>query len=222
MKKKRILCYGDSNTWGFSPADYRRMDERWTRNLGFDPDSAEIIEEGLNGRNAVCMDTFLPERCGFHDFRRALKTHQPLDLIILMLGTNDLKSTYHCSAQYIANGIRQYVREYLNPALFEGTKVPELLVVSPILLDESLPELNGFGGDFDEYSVAQSKLLADKIREAIKPYPVHFMNAAEFASPSKIDGLHMDEKNHGLLAEAIRNKIQEIIPDLQNSSESKI
>ncbi|OLU36257.1 GDSL-type esterase/lipase family protein [Ileibacterium valens] len=212
--KKRILCYGDSNTWGFSPEEYKRMDERWTRNLSLNKDQVEIIEEGLNGRNAVCIDTFQPEKCGFKDFKRALISHQPLDLIVLMLGTNDLKSSYHSSARFIANGIRQYVCEYLNPTLFEGMPKPELLVISPILLDETLPEIVGPAGNFNSYSVAQSKLLAQEIKQAIAPYPVHFMNAAEFASPSKIDGIHMDEKNHGLLAKAITKKIQENFPEL--------
>ncbi len=215
--KKRILCFGDSNTWGFCPYEYKRMDERWTRHLDIDPEETEIIEEGLCGRNAVCIDTFQPEKCGFHDFKKAIMTHHPLDLIILMLGTNDMKSSYHSSAKFIANGIRQYVREYLNPTLFEGMPVPELLVVSPILLDDTLPELEGFGGGFDEYSVEQSKLLAKRIEEAIEPYPVNFLNAAEFASPSKIDGIHMDEKEHEKLAKAISSKIHEILPDLKHS-----
>lgn len=106
---KRILCFGDSNTWGYCPYEYRRMDERWTRHLDGGLDELEVIEEGLSGRNAVCIDTFQPEKSGFKDFKTAILTHHPLDLIILMLGTNDLKSSYHSSARFIANGIRQYV-----------------------------------------------------------------------------------------------------------------
>lgn len=211
--KKRILCFGDSNTWGYSPKEYKRMDERWTRNLDFEPDEIEVIEEGLSGRNAVCFDTHQPEKCGFPDFKMAIMSHHPLDLIIVMLGTNDLKSSYHSSANYIAHGLRAYVRVYLNPTLFEGMPVPEMLIISPILLDEDLPQLEGEGGGFNQYSVDQSRLLADRIKEAIAPYPVHFLDAAQYAKASKIDGIHMDEENHLKLAAAVSEKIREIFKD---------
>ncbi len=207
---KRILCFGDSNTWGYCPYEYRRMDERWTRHLDGGLDELEVIEEGLSGRNAVCIDTFQPEKSGFKDFKTAILTHHPLDLIILMLGTNDLKSSYHSSARFIANGIRQYVREYMNPTLFEGMPTPALLVAAPILLADHLPELQGPGGTFDAYSVEQSKLLADEIQNAIAPYPVYFLDASKYAQASDFDGIHMDEANHQMLAQALSHKIQEI------------
>lgn len=208
--KKRILCFGDSNTWGFSPFEYRRMDGRWTRSLDLNPEKIEVIEEGLSGRNAVCIDTFQPEKSGFKDFKTAILSHHPLDLIILMLGTNDLKSSYHSSARFIANGLRQYVREYMNPTLFEGMPTPKLLVVSPILLREHLPALQGPGGTFDAYSVEQSRLLADEIKAAIEPYPVEFLDASRYAKASDTDGIHMDEDNHRRLAQAISEKIRQI------------
>lgn len=214
---RRILCFGDSNTWGFSPHEYKRLDSRWTRRLDLPEGAFEIIEEGLCSRNAVCIDTFQPEKCGFRDFTMAIQSHHPLDLIIVMLGTNDLKACYHSTARFIANGIRQYVREYMNPTLFEGMPAPEMLVIAPVLLHEKLPAIEGEGGTFDARSVQQSRLLADHIRQAIEPYPVHFMNAADYARASDLDGLHMDKENHALLARAISQKIQEILPDLSRS-----
>lgn len=212
MKKEtvRILCYGDSNTWGFCPEDGHRMDGRWTRRLDL-PFEAEVLEEGLNSRNAVCKDPHQPEKCGFDMWKMMLLSHKPLDVVVLMLGTNDLKSTYHCSARYIANGIREYVREWMNPTLYEGFHQPQLLVVTPLLLRDHLPLLEGEGGGFNEYSVAQSKLLAQEVHKALTPYPVEIMDAADFASASDADGLHMTESEHGKLAAAISKKITDMV-----------
>ena len=207
--EKRILCFGDSNTWGFSPVDGHRMTCRWTRLLDL-PFEAEILEEGLNSRNAVVKDSHQPEKCGFDMWKMMLLSHKPLDMVVLMLGTNDLKSTYHCSARYIANGIREYVREWMNPTLYEGASQPQLLVITPLLLRDHLPALEGEGGTFNEYSVVQSKLLAKEIHNALKPYPVHVMDAADYAMASDEDGLHMTEDNHRKLAAGISEHITEM------------
>lgn len=207
---RRILCYGDSNTWGFSPADGHRMDGRWTRQLDL-PFEAEIVEEGLNSRTAVCKDPHLPEKCGFDMWKMMLLSHQPLDLVVLMLGTNDLKSSYHCSARYIANGLREYVREWMNPTLYENGRQPQLLVVTPLLLRDHLPVLEGEGGTFDAESVRQSGLLAKQIHMALAPYPVEVLDAADFAQASDLDGLHMTEAEHDRLAVGISQKITEML-----------
>lgn len=213
MNKKRILCYGDSNTWGFSPVDGHRQKRRWTRLL--DLEQAEIIEEGLNSRTAVGFDVFQPHKCGYPDFIRALQTHMPLDLVVVMLGTNDLKACYHYPAIQIANGLRAFVRDFLNPALWETSPMSQLLIVSPIHLSDSIAAKSGPGGTFNEESVRQSHLLADEIKAAIEPYPVHFFDASLAAEPSEADGLHMDEENHEKLAEAMRKEILRILPELK-------
>ncbi|WP_242324101.1 GDSL-type esterase/lipase family protein [Faecalibaculum rodentium] len=211
---KRILCFGDSNTWGFSPADGQRMDHRWTRLLNTAGTlDAEILEEGLNSRNAVCRDHHMPEKCGYDAWKMMMLSHKPLDAVVLMLGTNDLKSTYHCSARYIANGLREYVREWMNPTLYEGTKQPRLLVVSPILLGDNLADLEGEGGGFNRYSMEQSRLLWEELQAALAPYPVTLLNAADFAEASSLDGLHMDKENHARLAAAIGSTLQEMLAD---------
>ncbi len=211
-KTLRILCFGDSNTWGYNPADSTRLPGRWTRQLEWKgEETLEVVEEGLNSRNAVALDEYAPEKCGIHSFKMMLQSHKPLDAVVLMLGTNDLKSHYCNTANNIANGIREYVRLMFNPTLFEGTTTPKLLVVSPIHLGDTLPELQGEGGGFDERSVRQSHLLAEWIENTIAPYmkdgQVFFMDASKYAKPSAIDGLHMDADNHARLAHAISKKL---------------
>ncbi|MCI9040972.1 GDSL-type esterase/lipase family protein [Dubosiella newyorkensis] len=211
IQKKRILCYGDSNTWGFSPYDGHRQARRWTRLLNLD--QTEIIEEGLNSRTAIGYDIFQPHKCGYPDFIRALQTHSPLDLVIVMLGTNDLKTCYHYPAVQIANGLRAFVREFLNPTLWESSPMPQLMIVAPILLGEQIPVLGGVAAGFNEYSFEQSKLLSSEIQNAIAPYPVHFFDASTIAFASEADGLHMDEENHQKLAFALRKAILDILPE---------
>lgn len=206
---KRILCFGDSNTWGFSPKDGSRLPKRWTRMLELD--NAEIIEEGLNSRTAFSKDEYAPERVGIHAFKMLLQSHKPLDAVVVMLGTNDLKGQYHNSARNIANGLREYARLFANPTLFEGFKQPKLLIVSPILCGENLPELEGEAGMFNRRSVEQSRLLSLELENALEPYDVEFLDAARYAKASKIDGLHMEEEEHAKLAKAIREKLQEML-----------
>ena len=105
------------------------------------------------------------------------------------------------------------VREWMNPTLYEGTKQPQLLVVSPILLGDNLADLEGEGGGFNRYSMEQSRLLWEELQAALAPYPVTLLNAADFAEASSLDGLHMDEENHARLAAAIGSTLQEMLAD---------
>jgi len=102
---KRVLCYGDSNTWGYDPATRRRFapDFRWTGVLAnrLGPDHL-VIEEGLNGRTTRWDDPIEPGRNGLALLRPCLDTHEPLDLVIVMLGTNDLKRRFNVTASDIA------------------------------------------------------------------------------------------------------------------------
>lgn len=216
---KRILCYGDSNTWGFSPVDGHRMKERWTRCLMEALPEAEILEEGLNGRNAVCKDPHLPEKCGFDSFKMMLMSHKPLDLVILMLGTNDLKAAYHCSALYIAHGLREYIRTWMNPTLYEDSQKPKLLVVAPVELGKNLVLLEGEGGGFDENSLKQSACLAGRIQADCEGYSVTFFDASKAAEASEEDGLHMNEENHRKLAEALLPVIESLLDQEKEKTE---
>ena len=104
-----ILCYGDSNTYGYNPVNGLRYpkDVRWTgvlqKMLG---EEYEVIEEGCNGRTTVFEDAKEPWKAGLGYLRPCLNTHKPIDFVIMMLGSNDLKRMFHASAQEIADGRR--------------------------------------------------------------------------------------------------------------------
>lgn len=206
----RILCIGDSNTWGYNPANGMRFEKRWTKVLSKLLPSDEIVEEGLNGRTLTSKDPHIKERCGIDALKMLLLTHQPIDLVIIMLGTNELKNVFHCGAVHIANGIREFIKTIRNPYLCERYDVPEILVISPIHLRDEIVEKEGLYGDFNEDSLLQSKYLSVAIKKVCDTYETLFMDAAQYAEASLIDCIHMDEKNHTRLATAIADKINSI------------
>lgn len=203
----RILCIGDSNTWGYVPGTGARHAHRWTRVLAGLMPQAEIIEEGYSGRTLTAPDLERRERCGMDYLKMLLMSHKPVDCVVLMLGTNDLKSFYHASAHSIANGIREYLKVILNPYQWEGFSVPKVLVVSPILLGEDLPRREGPYGIWDENSVLQARGLAGAIAPICAQYGAEFLDAAQFAQPSEVDCIHMDQENHARLAQVIFEKL---------------
>ena len=91
----KILCYGDSNTWGFDREHNCRIQQRWTKVLQSLCAKDEIIEAGLNGRTTTFDDPYNEHRNGRKTLPVLLKQHQPLDMLIIMLGTNDLKNVFN-------------------------------------------------------------------------------------------------------------------------------
>jgi len=130
---KTVLCFGDSNTYGTKPDRSGRYEahQRWTgilqQQLGED---YYVIEEGLGGRTTD-LDHFNPQkpsRNGFEYFKACLDSHAPLDIVIIMLGTNDLKTVYDRSARDVAQALKQYP-EYVR-AFYESQKLqaPKIII----------------------------------------------------------------------------------------------
>ena len=200
-----ILCFGDSNTYGYKPDGTGRFDTntRWTsllqKKLGADH---RVIEEALCGRTTVFQDDLREGRRGLDLIGVTLEMHNPIDLLIVMLGTNDCKTRYNASAGTIAKGLAQVIQK----ARKNASQPFDLLVISPIHLGEGVGD-PGFDPEFDEKSEAVSRNLADEYRKAALQNHAAFLNAANFASPSITDREHMDEKGHAALADAVYDKI---------------
>ena len=188
----RILCIGDSNTWGATPGeDSLRLERRWTKVLQELRPNDEIIEEGLSGRTITAKDTIVPVRCGVDTLPLLMLSHVPVDLVIIMLGTNDLKKQFNPSAKHLARGIEEFIKYIRNPHLVENYKTPKILVVSPVhLRDEILERQNSFG-EYDENSLRQSRFLAQTYKEVTDKYGVDFLNASRVAETSVVDCIHM-------------------------------
>ena len=140
---KHILCFGDSNTWGYSPQDGSRFSPnvRWTgtlqKTLGAD---YNIIEEGLNGRTTFINEEgedARPFRSGSDVFSMILESHRPLDLVTIMLGTNDLKLEFNLSVEEIAQGVKELCEIVLNSEYLIDNP-PKLLLISPIHIGSTI------------------------------------------------------------------------------------
>jgi len=202
---KTILCYGDSNTWGAVPGILTRhpFSVRWPGVLSKELGSGcQIVEDGINGRRTVWEDPENPCRNGLEGLGYALYRAKPLDLVILMLGTNDLNHTdaagYYEGISAVAERILDANRYYHGSSpVFSGE--PKLLLVSPIELDPSMPMYK----ESQKFAL-YTKRLAEELQ-------VPWLNAAKFAKPSPIDGCHMNEENHLLLGKAIARKLQTLL-----------
>ena len=203
----RILCIGDSNTWGYNPENRWRHDNRWTKVLANLMPENEIIEEGLNGRTILSEDPIKPERCGISALKLLLMSHKPVDYVIIMLGTNEFKKCFNRELSYIVGGIEEFIKIIKNEEMWERFGVPKILIISPVIVREELKENGGKIGEYDIQSIEISKKLARLVMELCKKYDVQFMNAADYAEASLIDYIHMDEENHRKLGEAIYNKL---------------
>ncbi len=207
---KNILCYGDSNTWGYVPITAARYphDVRWTgvaqAELG---PGYHILEEGLNGRTTVFDSPFNDQLNGKAHLLCALMSHAPLDLAVVMLGTNDLQLRH--TAWDAASGCATLIRMILgSPLSFAGGK-PRVLLVSPILIGENIRDV-----DFTpirEHGREESLLFAAHCRRTADRYGVDFLDAAAFASPSEEDAQHMTPQGHAALGRAMADKIKEIL-----------
>ena len=209
-----ILCFGDSNTYGYKPDGTGRFDEntRWTQILQKKLGSGyRIIEEGLCGRTTVFQDELREGRRGLDLIGVTVEMQNPLDLMILMLGTNDCKTRYGASAAVIARGLDQVIRK----ARLNASQHFDLLVISPIHLGHGVGEPD-FDPEFDEKSESVSRNLANEYRKVALQNHAAFLNAADYALPSVTDREHLDENGHAALADAIYDKITALQKGLSN------
>lgn len=207
--KKRILLYGDSNTWGYvGGSDDERYDEdtRWSgllaRSLG---GGYVVVEEGQNGRTTVWTDPIENRMSGLDYLWPCLDSQSPLDLVVIMLGTNNLKTYYANSASDIAASAGRLVDVVKSSPFGRGHRAPQVLLVSPVHV-RAHPNESMFGKRAEE----MSKELAPLYQKAAEERGVYFMDAAPLALAGDADGLHITEAGHRSLAEAFDRKIREI------------
>lgn len=214
--KRRILAFGDSNTWGWNPAHdlkgppYRWDDHvRWTgvleRELG---EEFEVINEGLNGRTTVWDDPIEEYRCGKDQIIPAMDTAAPFELIIIMVGTNDLKIRFGVPPRDIAQGAKILVEKALARTDDFVDQKPRVLLICPPRLGPVSRTVMGpcFGG-----SEEKSAQMHPFFLEVAQSHGVAYLNADEIIASSQLDGLHLDADQHEKLGLAIAEKVKEIL-----------
>ncbi len=216
METKQILCFGDSNTWGFCPQSTSvaccryPFSQRWTGVLqGMLGDGYRIAEEGLNGRTTVFEDPLFPDRRGMDAIDMLVRTHSPLDLVLIMLGTNDMKDHLGTTNHAVARGVRALCEHALSVGAESGKK-PRVLAVSPIAIGENVEE-TWLGGEFSSRSVERSLTISSEIQEQVGQIGVSFFDAKTVARPSPTDCVHLDAQGHAQLAAALAAQVRALI-----------
>jgi lysophospholipase L1-like esterase len=205
---KSILCYGDSNTWGYSPETGERYDHkiRWpcilrdilnSGSASGDP-AWWVVEEGLCGRTSCREDPIEGDKNGLRQLIPILKSHQPLDIVIVMLGTNDLKPKFNPTAYDIAAGVNEVTAAILNYPAGPGEKKPKVLMICPPPTVHS-PVFADMFGDSTEIS----KKLPEFFRRFAEESGVEFLDAGKIIQSSSTDGIHLNPENHKKLAETV-------------------
>lgn len=211
--KKRILCFGDSNTWGYDPRGGRYDEEtRWPmrlqRLLG---DGFAVVEEGFNGRTCVFDD---PIEGGYKSAANYLPpcvmSHSPLDLVVIMLGTNDTKRRFGLTPMTIAEGMMQLIRLTRLYAVDGQGDPPKVLVVAPPPILDNLMK-SRHGECFGEQAIGVSRGLAAEYARICKLLRCEFFDAADWAEVSKNDAVHLTKEGHLGLADGLALKIRQIL-----------
>lgn len=197
MEKTRIVCYGDSNTWGYNAETGLRYpdDVRWTQLLAERLGSMfQICEEGLSGRTSVFDDPLYEGLNGLTPLVPILGSHNPIDLLIVMLGTNDCKQRFNATAQNIADGIRRLIQKAQSQAVWR--RQPRILLVAPILIGREIytvPRINeGMGADCAE----KSWQLPDLLQATAVECNCHFLDANAVVTANSVDFMHFDEASN--------------------------
>jgi len=206
---KIVVCFGDSNTWGYDPETNSRLstDRRWTGVLQATLESEyRVIEEGLNGRTTTVDDPIYPHRNGRDYLPPCLESHAPFDLVTIMLGTNDLKTRLNRSASDISESAGILADLAKRTAFGPDGRAPEVLLISPppVTLLTELAEM--FEGSEDK-----SSRFAHFYQGRAERYGVHFFDAGSVIRCSDLDGIHFEAAEHAKLGKAIAEKIKSIL-----------
>jgi lysophospholipase L1-like esterase len=201
MENRRILCFGDSNTWGNDPSTGERYPRsvRWTGVLAEELGASfEVVEEGQNGRTTVWDDPIEGEKNGLRYLTPCLESHAPLDLVILMLGTNDLKARFSLTASDIARGVERLILLILSSGCGPVNRPPAVLLMAPPPVDPR--------DDLDEMFLgARQKSLhfASRYAALAQLYGCIYFDVSQVIAVDPIDGIHYSALAHVALGKAV-------------------
>ncbi len=191
---KTVLCFGDSNTWGYISGTGERFStsRRWggimRKMLG---GRYSVIEEGLCGRTTCFDDPDNAFRSGIEYLAPCLESHAPIDVVIIMLGTNDLKDKFSLEASSVAAGMEKLLELTEKSCAGRGGVSPKTLIICP-------PHIAPVTA-FDEftYSHGKSTQLGGHYKALAEKRGCAFVDASAFITESDLpDGVHLSEEAH--------------------------
>jgi len=192
---KTILCYGDSNTWGYTPGTGAKIpfERKWPGVMqALLGPRARVIDEGLNGRTTVFDDPFWEGRNGKEFLFVLLQSHAPIDVVVIFLGVNDLKHIFHASAADIAKGLATLIQIIKGSYCGPNGKTPHIVVMCP-------PPLTKLTDYFElEFMDGKEKSfeLPRHMEKTARDWGCHYFDTPSIAAASNDDGVHLDEENH--------------------------
>lgn len=195
---KKILCFGDSNTFGYNPNNGSRYNEnsRWTGILkNLCKNNYEIIEAGCNNRTAFSNNPDGIQFTGYMILPEYLKKFY--DIIILAIGINDLQKFYNPTLEEFETGIENLIKkikEYLPDS--------NIIILSPSHITENILNSN-FRFMFNETSIEKSKQITPIYEKIANEYNCKFLDLNKIVIPSEIDGLHYEVEEHKKIAQSI-------------------
>jgi len=211
MSKKRILCFGDSYTWGYIPGtDHERFSEKirypkvLQKLLG---NNFEVIEEGLNSRTLVSEDTrpHKEGRNGSAYLIPCLDSHDPLDLVVFMLGTNELKTVFKNTSKQIGNLFeKHFVKVALKRKSQFQNSYPQVLIISLPIINEA----EKYAAERYLGGTKKAKQLNEIYNIIAKKNKCLFVDASNLTVG--IDGVHLTKESHLELAKRLDQKIKKL------------
>ncbi len=216
---KTIVCYGDSNTWGFMPKRDMPLDwsvnrfapdVRWTgvlqRELGA---QFRVEEEGLSGRTTFVDDPQDPHRNGLKYIDTCMLTKMPVDMVVLMLGSNDLKGFLGLTPLLIARGVQSIAERIQKGGYGMRGAAPEILIVAPPALGKGI--MNAWPGEeFEQQSIEKCAALPQQYAKVAAACGARFLDASAFITADDADCVHINEAGHA----ALGRRVAEIVRDI--------
>ena len=179
----KVLCYGDSNTYGYDPrgfvGDRYQKESRWVDILA-QKLKWEIQNEGQNGRE-IPIRPFQYQRAG------ELLTQTAPDVFAIMLGTNDLLRGIPAEAS--CSRMEAFLR-YIQP------KCGQILLIAP-------PPMKRGAWVTEENLIAESVKLAEAYQVLSRKLGIAFVNAGQWNVDLTFDGVHFTEEGHRAFAEGL-------------------
>ncbi|MCI8838376.1 MAG: lipolytic enzyme, G-D-S-L [Hungatella sp.] len=211
--KKHIVCYGDSNTHGYCAETGGRFseDERWTCLLqSYLGDDFLVLEEGLSGRTTCFDDPIHEGLSGLDHIYPCLMTHEPVDLLIIMLGTNDTKERFGVSPACIALGLKRLIAKAQAADCWRGG-TPDILVVTPQNIDPRYAD-SDVASTMGKGCAEKSAGLGKEFKLIAQSMGCRYLDANVMlsAEPSGIDFMHLTDAGHGQLAAGLAGFILKI------------
>jgi len=210
---QQILVYADSLSWGIIPGTRQRFafNERWPGVMELElvrqGKQVRVIEDCLNGRRTVWEDPYKPGRCGLAGLEQRIEVNSPLDLVILLLGTNDFQSMHQINAWQSAQGVASLIAAIRRAPLEPGMPQPRILAVAPPAIQSAKGPMAPKFADAEKKAVG----LTTAIEQVAAENGCPFYDAGNVVTTSRVDGVHLDADQHLELGKALAGKVAELL-----------